>query len=223
MKKKKSQQHHASLRFLQRCGEQFTTRMNEAFCLKIRTATGATFIERQTNRVSVWDIDEGTKTYRCVYDKQRKQIVTVLQVVDHEIGTTQGVLPPQVKKPTDLDKIYDVNKFLAMVQTKYKDAYAIQDDVFIPLKFLRDTTSADMLALDGTGKLLEIYYIKHATSESFKSYVQWTRLYRKSLANVLSFIQDSINKVNEEWDAFEKECIELMEEFTGHEKTPDLP
>lgn len=36
------------------------------------------FIEKQSNRVTVWDLSLNSSVYRVVYDKDRKRIVTVL-------------------------------------------------------------------------------------------------------------------------------------------------
>lgn len=82
-----AQERHAERRFLQRTGIVLTTELHGRLTAKIRKDdSDAVFVEKQSNRVSVWDVThklEGKKiTFRIVYDKMRRNIVTVLNNVD---------------------------------------------------------------------------------------------------------------------------------------------
>ena len=75
-----AQRVHAFNRCAQRNGVLLTDIELESMCKSIRNQE-ATFIKRQSNRVTIWDVDlaNGTdKTVRVVYDKRTKQIVTFL-------------------------------------------------------------------------------------------------------------------------------------------------
>jgi hypothetical protein len=82
MKKKDAQHIHCRKRFIYRVGFDFTRAMNDQFVSKIKKAvfgnSGAVFLHRQSNRVTIWDIEHDGKIFKCVYDKNSKQIVTVL-------------------------------------------------------------------------------------------------------------------------------------------------
>jgi hypothetical protein len=82
MKKKEAQYIHCRKRFIRRVRMDFTRAMNDQFVSKIKKAvfgnSGAVFLYRQSNRVTVWDIEHCGKIFKCVYDKNSKQIVTVL-------------------------------------------------------------------------------------------------------------------------------------------------
>ncbi len=93
MKKKKkkvragkayAQRKHAKRRFLQRTGILLTRELHDQLIAKIREGSSdVTFVEKQSNRVSVWDVAhkvEGKEiiTFRLVYDKMRRNITTVL-------------------------------------------------------------------------------------------------------------------------------------------------
>ncbi len=75
--KKKSQFIHAQKRFKQRFGINFSRSMNDFFVSLIQKGK-AFFVEKQSCRISIWDIDYDQETFRVVYDKERKSIVTVL-------------------------------------------------------------------------------------------------------------------------------------------------
>ena len=83
--KKKMEQRHASRRFSERAGVIFTKHTNDLFCSKIKNAgvfgkpQEARHIKSwtETNRCTIWDIIHEGMVHRCVYDKHRKQIVTV--------------------------------------------------------------------------------------------------------------------------------------------------
>tara|TARA_Y100000034_G_scaffold91156_1_gene109940 strand:+ start:1008 stop:1268 length:261 start_codon:yes stop_codon:yes gene_type:complete len=76
--KTKAQRIHAKKRFVERYGLDFTRHVRREFCRRIQKQEKARFIERQSTRVSVWDVEYEEKIYRVVYDKIRKSIVTVL-------------------------------------------------------------------------------------------------------------------------------------------------
>lgn len=75
--KKHAQRTHAKLRAFQRYGWNFNR--HEMNALKNRIQNGeAHFVEKQSNRVSVFDIDINGETARVVYDRTRHQIITFL-------------------------------------------------------------------------------------------------------------------------------------------------
>jgi len=81
-RKDKTQRRHAVKRFHQRCGVALTPELHEQIIQSIRDANmkkgTAKFIERQSLRVSVWEVDIAGERRRVVYDSNRKQLVTVL-------------------------------------------------------------------------------------------------------------------------------------------------
>ncbi len=70
---------HAKLRLHQRYGI-VTNRFGLAELVKEIQAGRATFVQRQSNRVTVFDVPFRGQTVRCVYDKMRHSIVTALPV-----------------------------------------------------------------------------------------------------------------------------------------------
>ena len=85
-----AQGRHAERRFLQRTGIVLTHELHGRLTAKIqRDDSDVVFVEKQSNRVSVWDVThkvEGEKiTFRIVYDKMRRNIITVL----NNVGRTE--------------------------------------------------------------------------------------------------------------------------------------
>ena len=81
--KNKAQWIHVQKRCLQRTGIEMTRELSNQLVGKITSGhPEATFIERQSNRVTIWDIKHEVNgkpiTFRAVYDKMRKNIVTIL-------------------------------------------------------------------------------------------------------------------------------------------------
>jgi hypothetical protein len=81
MKKKKkskseSQRIHAKRRFLERHGINFTRHLRREFVKLIQTHQ-CHFVERQSHRVTVWDLIHEGEVYRVVYDSRTSNIVTV--------------------------------------------------------------------------------------------------------------------------------------------------
>lgn len=81
MKKKKSQEIHGWIRLVERFG------LNKGdynkLCKMIKTQNfegtdSAKFVEKQSNARSVWDISYRGRNIRCIYDKERKNIITFL-------------------------------------------------------------------------------------------------------------------------------------------------
>lgn len=97
--KKKAEQKHAMMRFAERAGIHFSKKTNELFCRMIRSRQ-AIFLKRSSLRVTLWNIEYKGKLYECVYDKKRKQIVTVLNV---------GIAP--IKKEDDPDYVFKYGKY----------------------------------------------------------------------------------------------------------------
>lgn len=75
--KEQSQNIHARKRFAQRFGIFLTKKLKAEIVQMIHNGF-ATFVEKQTNRVSLFDVQIEGKTIRVVYDKQRKNIVSAL-------------------------------------------------------------------------------------------------------------------------------------------------
>lgn len=85
--KSKAQWMHVRRRCLQRTGVEMTHRLNDQLIGKISNGYPvADFVEKQSNRISVWDIKHevnGEKiVFRAVYDKMRRNIVTILNNVE---------------------------------------------------------------------------------------------------------------------------------------------
>ena len=94
LNKKKSEHRHAMKRFLERGLVQFSKNLNDIFISQIKS-NKATFVRRSSIRVTVWDITYNDKIYRCVYDKFRKQIVTLLKV--SSVPVTQNPAQPEIQ------------------------------------------------------------------------------------------------------------------------------
>lgn len=76
-KKKISQRLHAKKRFLERLDMVITTADIDGMVKSIQ-ANKAKFVERQSNRRSLWDVEFASKILRVVYDNRTKVVVTVL-------------------------------------------------------------------------------------------------------------------------------------------------
>jgi hypothetical protein len=77
--KKKAQLKHARRRFEGR----FDIHLNDNEYLQLvnKIQQGrAEFVERQSNRVTIWNVDHQDKTIRVVYDKRTKVIVSALPI-----------------------------------------------------------------------------------------------------------------------------------------------
>lgn len=77
MTKKQAQRIHARTRFKQRCNIEFTRKMRFYFINCIQNWK-AEFLEKQSLRVSLFRVMYEGKSFKVVYDKKRKEIVTVL-------------------------------------------------------------------------------------------------------------------------------------------------
>lgn len=78
MSKKKAVKKHFQRRSLERIG----VLLNEAELVRKIQNQELEFIERQSNRKTVYRLEYLGNFYRIIYDKNRKQIITVL----YEIG-----------------------------------------------------------------------------------------------------------------------------------------
>jgi len=104
LKKKKSEQIHASKRFMERGRINFSKRTNELFCKCIQNSTNAKYVGKTSNRAVVWDITYEGKIYRCVYDKTRKQIVTLLFTKELPPEKIVLIEKPKTNPPIDNSK-----------------------------------------------------------------------------------------------------------------------
>ena len=102
MNKRKAEQIHARRRFQERTGLFFTRNTNDVFCAIIHRHE-AVFIKKTSNRTTVFDIPYQDNLYRCVYDKNRKQIVTVLGRIPIVKKETPSFIP-HVQKPASSKK-----------------------------------------------------------------------------------------------------------------------
>ena len=81
--KTKSLRAHLKRRFLERFGVEIN-RIDEIQMLNQIQNKEAEFIEKQSIRVSVFDVKLNEVKYRVVYDKNRKHLVTVLPYYEKE-------------------------------------------------------------------------------------------------------------------------------------------
>lgn len=77
MTKKKCQMRHFKTRWLQRTGDLLDSNMYDTMIEMIQRGKTQLY-DKQSNRVSVHVVTLGSESHRVVYDRFRKQIVTVL-------------------------------------------------------------------------------------------------------------------------------------------------
>ena len=75
--KGKLQKAHFCRRMKERFGVSVSSNVYQQF-VKIIQKQQATFVERQSLRVTVWDINYENETIRVVYDSKRQKVVTAL-------------------------------------------------------------------------------------------------------------------------------------------------
>lgn len=75
--KKKAERIHARRRAAERFHLDVTEEVRNLLKSKIKKGEGI-FLYRNSRRVSVWSLSLNEQTYKVVYDKQRKEIVTFL-------------------------------------------------------------------------------------------------------------------------------------------------
>jgi hypothetical protein len=73
--KKKAQQIHFSRRAIQRHGITAGENTQSEIIKQIQSGK-ATFIKRQSLRVTIWEVEVRGQKIKAVYDKDRKQVVT---------------------------------------------------------------------------------------------------------------------------------------------------
>lgn len=78
MKKAKQQRRHARWRAEERFGVVFGPQESAAVVAAIR-AGKATFVRRQSNRVTVFAVEVDGRPAHAVYDKHTKQVVTLMR------------------------------------------------------------------------------------------------------------------------------------------------
>lgn len=79
-----AQRDHCKRRFKERYGIEFNRHLRREFVQLIQH-NQCHFVEKQSNRVSVWDLIHEGNVFRVVYDKQRKNIVTVFPDAHAEV------------------------------------------------------------------------------------------------------------------------------------------
>ena len=77
LSKKECERKHARQRALERYGIDYNRDVRREFLKKIANS-GAKFICRQSNRVTVFDVEHEGQTVRFVYDSSRQEIITFL-------------------------------------------------------------------------------------------------------------------------------------------------
>lgn len=75
--KAKCQHRHFCRRLLERYGVEAGASMAQEIARKIRQGKGK-FLDRQSNRVTIWSVEVNGVDMRVVYDKERHQVVTAL-------------------------------------------------------------------------------------------------------------------------------------------------
>ena len=73
---------HTRMRFMERYGIFYTKHVHDLLCAKIKKGEG-TFIENQSLRVTVWELEYENKKFKVCYDKNRKTLITVLPPPEH--------------------------------------------------------------------------------------------------------------------------------------------
>lgn len=84
--KRAAQYEHARRRAMNRFGLKLTKQIHNEIVSKIYL-NGSTLVEKQSNRISVHDVEVGDETYRVVYDCVRKVLVTFLYHEEDEWPT----------------------------------------------------------------------------------------------------------------------------------------
>ena len=73
--KKEAQRKHFERRSIERVG----VLLNQKDLVQQIQSGGLEFIERQSNRITLYRLNHLEKFYRVVYDKNRKQVVTIME------------------------------------------------------------------------------------------------------------------------------------------------
>jgi hypothetical protein len=76
--KELSEHLHAKRRFMERLGVDLKRDVESEIVSRIQRRKRARFVDRQSGRVTIWDVEMKGKWVRVVYDSSRHSIVTVL-------------------------------------------------------------------------------------------------------------------------------------------------
>ena len=89
--KERSQESHAKRRFVQRFGIILTKELKERIVKMIQEGY-VQIVEKQSNRISLFDVPVEGKMIRIVYDRTRKNIVTALypELDDERLKAQKG-------------------------------------------------------------------------------------------------------------------------------------
>jgi len=89
--KELSEHLHARRRFKERVGIDLTREIESEIVSKIQRGKNARFVDRQSGRVTIWDVEVQRLWVRVVYDSNRHSVVTVLP----EASSNEGLgIPP---------------------------------------------------------------------------------------------------------------------------------
>ena len=100
MNKQKSERRHAFHRFAERFGCGLSNVTYKEMIQQIQDGK-ATFVRKQSNRVSIWRLLYDDKVVRVAYDKERHQIVTFMP----EEAEETEMHPNEPKKLSELETI----------------------------------------------------------------------------------------------------------------------
>ncbi len=103
------------------------------------------------------------------------------------------------------------NDPLKIIQEVYKDAFQVQDCIFIPLKE-PELANEDLLCLYAEGEKCVISHIENGNSKTIKSRISWTKKYPPE--GPLYIIKQGIEAVKKRYERFEKENLRLKKNFS---------
>lgn len=83
--KKKDQTRHVQKRAIERFGINLSEAQQQALIRQIQQGN-AKFVIKQSNRITIFDVEHEGNTIRVVYDKDRKSLATVLTTDMNPVG-----------------------------------------------------------------------------------------------------------------------------------------
>jgi len=79
-KRKNTKRDNQRLHFEKRCLERIGVLLDRKEIIRKIKENLLEFINRESNRVTVWKYEYAGKYYKVFYDKQRKQVITIYQI-----------------------------------------------------------------------------------------------------------------------------------------------
>ena len=110
--KKAKQRIHTKQRAKERYNVQLTCKDIQTIVSKIKTShKDTTFLKKQSNRVSLWKVIFKDQIFRVVYDKHRKNIVTILPIESSSITIKEVIMDKvTIKNVNDITKLFIAKK-----------------------------------------------------------------------------------------------------------------